>query len=106
MRALILAAALCISATTTAAPAFAEPAPAAAAPAYSTTETTIGDLIDNPATRVVIDKLLPGVSTDPQIDQGRMMTFRQVHSYAPDRFSDETLEKVDAELAKVPAKKD
>ena len=53
----------------------------------------------------MIDKLLPGVSTDPQIDQGRMMTFRQVQSYAPDRFSDETPAKIDAELAKIPAKK-
>ncbi|CAN7198211.1 hypothetical protein LJR225_000634 [Phenylobacterium sp. LjRoot225] len=104
MRALILAAALCASAATLAAPAFAQPA-AAAAPAYSTAETTIGDLIDNPATRAVIDKLLPGVSTDPQVDQGRMMTFRQVQSYAPDKFSDETLAKVDAELAKLPAPK-
>lgn len=107
MRALVLAAALGVSALSLAAPAFADP-PAAAAPgpAYSTADTSIGDLIDNPETKAVVDKYLPGVSTDPQIDQGRMMTFRQVQSYAPDRFSDDTLAKMDAELAKIPAKKD
>lgn len=108
MRVLLLAAALSASVVTFTAPALADPAPAAApaAPAYSTADTSIGDLIDNPATRAVIDKYLPGVSTDPQIDQGRAMTFRQVQSYAPDRFSDATLAKIDADLAKVPAKKD
>jgi hypothetical protein len=35
----------------------------------------------------------------------RPMTLRQVQSYAPDMFTDEKLANIDAELAKVPAKK-
>jgi hypothetical protein len=105
MRALILAAAL-VGATLSAAPAaFAADAAAAAKPAFSTAETSIGDLIDNPATRAVVDKYLPGVASDPQIDMARAMTFRQVQSYAPDRFPDETLAKVDVDLAKLTPKK-
>jgi hypothetical protein len=82
-------------------------APAAApAPktAFSVDETDIGTLLDNPATKAVLDKLLPGLSTNPQIDMARAMTLKQVQGYAPDKIKDDQLVKVDAELAKIPAK--
>ncbi len=90
--------------TPTAAAATAPAAAPAAKAAFSVDDTDIGTLLDNPATRAVIDKLLPGLSTNPQIDMARAMTLKQVQGYAPDKIKDEALVKVDAELAKIPAK--
>ena len=81
------------------------PAPAnAPKPAYSVAETDIGTLLDNPATKAVLDKYIPGMSTNSQIDMARAMTLKQVQGYAPDQFKDETLAKIDADLAKIPPK--
>jgi len=102
MRAILVAAALAATALT-AAPAMA--ADAAAKPAYSTSESSIGELIDNPETKAIFDKYLPGVSSNDQFEMAKAMTLKQVQAYAPDQFTDETLAKMDAELAKVPAKK-
>jgi para-nitrobenzyl esterase len=80
-------------------------APAAPAAAFSVADTDIGTLLDNPATKAILDKYMPGMSTNPQIDMARAMTLKQVQSYAPDQFKDETLAKIDADLAKIPAPK-
>lgn len=80
-------------------------ADAAPAPAYSTATTTIGDLIDNAETKAVLDKAMPGMSDNPQIGMARSMTLKQVQGFAPDQFTDAKLAEIDAELAKVPAKK-
>ncbi|WHO37307.1 hypothetical protein PMI04_012065 [Sphingobium sp. AP49] len=81
-------------------------APATApAPAYSIDSTDIGTLLDNPATKAVLDKNLPGFTANPQIDMARSMTLKGVQQYAPDQLSDAALAKVQADLNKVPAKK-
>ena len=36
------------------------PAPAAAAPVYTTADTDIGTLLDDPAAKAILDKHLPG----------------------------------------------
>jgi len=78
---------------------------AIAAPQYTTEETVIGDLIDNPQTRAILDKHLPGLSTSDQIDMARGMTLKSIQAFAPDTVTDDALAKVDADLAKLPAKK-
>ncbi|MET0586915.1 MAG: hypothetical protein ABWZ75_00200 [Novosphingobium sp.] len=84
----------------------ADPAPASApAPAYSTAETDIGTLLDNPATKAVLDKHMPGFSANPQIDMARSMSLKQVQQFAGDQMTDDVLAKVDADLAKIPAAK-
>jgi len=105
MRAILIAATLAASSLAVAPMALAADAPAAAKPAYSTSETSIGDLVANPETRAIFDKYLPGVSTNSQLEMAKVMTPRQVQSYAPDMFTDEALAKIDADLAKLPAKK-
>jgi len=77
---------------------------APAKPAYSTAETTIGDLIDNPATKAVLDKHLPGFSDNQQISMARAMTMRQIQSFAADMLPDDKLALIDADLAALPAK--
>lgn len=80
----------------------ADPAPAAApAPKYSTAATTIGELIDNPATKAVLEKHMPAMLSNPQIDMARTMTLKQIQGFAGDMMSDEVLAKVDADLAAI-----
>jgi hypothetical protein len=76
----------------------------ASVPAYSVESTTIGDLLDNAAAKAVLDKHLPGFSTNPQIEMARTMTLKQVQGFAPDQFKDELLAKINADLAALPAK--
>lgn len=85
----------------------AEPAPAAAPAAapYTTTATEIGTLLDDPAAKAVLDKNLPGFADNPQISMARSMTLRAIQGFAGDALSDAKLAAVDADLAKLPAKK-
>lgn len=102
----VLIAALLLGA---AAPAYAaDPAPAAAtAPAakrYTTADSTIGELLDDPAAKAVLVKYVPQFAEGGQIDMARGLTLKQVQSYASDMLTDETLGKIDYDLAKLPAK--
>ena len=72
---------------------------------YSTSQTDIGTLLDDPAAHAVLDKLLPAVTHGDQIDMARSMTLKDIQQYAPDMITDQTLAQVDAELAKLPVKK-
>lgn len=105
MRASLKAAAFAVAIVFSAGPALAADPAAGAKPAYSTENSSIGELIENPETKAIFDKYLPGVSSNEQFEMAKAMTLRQVQSYAPDQFTDEALAKIDADLAKVPAKK-
>ncbi len=76
-----------------------------AAAAYSTGETDIGTLLDNPDTKAVLQKHMPGFADNPQIEMARSMTLKQIQGFAGDAITDEALAKVDADLAKLPARK-
>jgi hypothetical protein len=85
-----------------AAPAFAaDPAPAAAKPDFSTAETDIGTLLDNPATKAVLEKHVAAFVSNPQIDMARSMTLKQIQGYAGDALSDVKLAEIDADLAAI-----
>ena len=73
------------------------PALAAGAP-YTTADTTIGSLLDDPAAKAILDKHMPGFSGNPQVEMARSMTLKQIQGFAPDQISDEVLAKVDADL--------
>ncbi|WP_214652146.1 hypothetical protein [Novosphingobium jiangmenense] len=99
--------ALVIALAATALPASAiaaEPAkPVATAPAakakYTTADTDIGTLLDDPAAKAIIDKYIPGMTSNEQIEMARSMTLKAVQAYAPDDVTDERLAKIDAEFA-------
>ena len=105
MRAYIVVAALigALNVTSVIAQTASTPTPAAAAK-YSTSQTTIGALLDDPAARAVVDKYLPSVTHGDQIDMARSMTLKDIQQYAPDVITDQILAQVDAELAKLAAK--
>ncbi len=91
------------SAAITSAPAFAaDPAPAAAPAAkLSTADTTIGDLLDNPAAKAVLAKHVPALVGNAQIEMARSMTLKQIQPMAGDMLSDELLTKIDLDLAAI-----
>jgi hypothetical protein len=78
--------------------------PAVKAAIFTTTDTPISDLIANPGAKAVLDKDIPGMSTNPSIDVVGGMTLRALQPTAPDKLSDKVLDQVDADLAKLPAK--
>ena len=75
------------------------------AAAYSTGATDIGTLLDNPETKAVLQKHLPGFVGNSQIDMARSMTLKQIQGFVGDAVTDDVLAKIDADLAKLPARK-
>jgi hypothetical protein len=102
-----IVAALLLSVAVIAAPAQAEEAAAAATakPLFTTAESTIGDILDNPEAKAIVDKHLPGLSTNEQIDMARGFSLKAVQSFKPDLISDEVLAKIDADFAALAAAK-
>jgi acetyl esterase/lipase len=83
------------------------PARAAALPTsakYSSAETKIGTLLDDPAAKAIVEKYIPGFTTSRQIGMARAMTLKTVQRYAPDTVTDTRLAEIDAELAHLPTK--
>jgi len=80
-------------------------AAAAAADHYTTEATPIGTLLDDPAAKAVLAQDAPQVANSDQIDMARGMTLRDIQPYAQDVLTDAVLAKLDADLAKLPAKK-
>jgi para-nitrobenzyl esterase len=79
------------------------PAPAPAKP-YSTAETPIGTLLDDPAAKAILVKYIPQVAEGGQIDQARPLTLKALQQYAPDVFTDKLLNDIDTDLARLPKK--
>ncbi len=95
MRFLILAAAALSLAT----PALAE---TAATAKYTSADTELGVLLDNPAAKAIIEKYIPGMTSNDQVDMARAMTLKSIQQYAPDDVTDARLAAIDADLAKLP----
>lgn len=102
MRNLMLAAAATML-TLTAAPVIAAAPASVPAPAtkMTTSDTTIGALLDNPASKAVLMKHIPALVGNAQIDMARSMTLKQIQAYAGDGLSDEVLAKIDVDLAAI-----
>ena len=78
--------------------------PAAAAPAakLSVENTSLGDLLDNPAAKAVLAKHINEMISNPQIDMARSMTLKQLQSYAGDALTDAKLAMIQTDLDKLP----
>lgn len=74
----------------------------AQAETYSVESTEIGILMDDPAARRLIDRHVPGFSTDQQFDVARSMSLRAVQRYAPDKLSDAVLARIEEDLKAMP----
>lgn len=58
----------------------------------------LGDLLDNDASKAVLEKHLPGIATHPQIGMGRGFPLATVAGFSGGLISGEALEKIDADL--------
>jgi hypothetical protein len=101
--ALLLGAAI-ISVPATAEDKAAAPAAEAAKSAFSTAETTIGDILDNAEAKAIVEKHMPGFSAHPQIEMARGFSLKAVQSFQPDQITDELLAKIDADFTALAAK--
>ncbi|CAM3309272.1 hypothetical protein [Asticcacaulis taihuensis] len=77
-------------------------APACAAETLSS-DSTVGELLDNPAAKAILIKRVPELKDNDQIDQARPMTLRSLQAYAADTFTDKVLADIDTDLAALPA---
>ncbi|WP_324699527.1 hypothetical protein ACLIMP_19070 [Novosphingobium aerophilum] len=77
----------------------------AATPRYTTQDTDIGTLLDDPEARTVLEKYLPEIVKSDQIAMARGMTLRAIQQYSADQITDAKLAAIDADLAKLPPKK-
>lgn len=79
-------------------------APAAPAAATYSADSELGVLLDNAATKAVLNKYVPELINNDQIAQARAIPLRALQQYVGDMLTDEKLAQIDADLAKVPAK--
>lgn len=96
--ALVVAAVPAVAQTPAAAPA------AAASATYSSTGTPIGTLLDDAAAKAILDKRVPGLTTNPQIEMARGMSLKDIQAYAPQQLTDDVLKAVDADFAALSGK--
>lgn len=76
-------------------------APACVAEKLSS-DSLVGDLLDNPAAKAILIKHVPELKDNDQIDQARPMPLRSLQAYAPDTFTDQVYADIDADLATIP----
>ena len=79
-------------------------AAAAQAAKFKTGETTVGDILDNPAATAVVKKHLPELVANEQINMARGMTLKAIQQYSADTVTDQKLTDIDADFAKLGAK--
>ena len=60
--------------------------------------SNLGDLLDTDASKAVLEKHLPGISTHPQIAMGRGFPLKMVAGFSGGLITNEALEKVEADL--------
>ena len=64
-------------------------------------DTPIGTLIADERSRAVLDKDLPGLSTDENLAKFKTMSLREFQPYTGGQLTDEMLEKVGADLSEI-----
>src|SRR6266702_6116886 len=74
----------------------------AAKPSYLTIDSTVGELLDNPAAKAVLQSEIPVIANSPKIDQARDISLVQMARYAPTVLTREKLAEINAALAKAP----
>lgn len=104
--ALVLTPAAVMAQTAPSAPAAATADPAslpgaAQAAKFKTDQTTIGDIMDNPAATAVVKKYLPDMFANEQINMARGMTLKSIQQYSADTVTDKVLASIDADFGKL-----
>jgi acetyl esterase/lipase len=66
-----------------------------------TVDSTVGELLDNPPARKVLEHQVPAL-LDPKIEQGRALSLRSIQPYLPTLLTDAVLRSIDEELSRTP----
>jgi len=66
-----------------------------------TLDTTLGEILDNPQAKEVLDKHLPGISTNPIVAMGRSFSLNVILSMPQAAQFGLTKEKAEAILAEI-----
>lgn len=84
-----------------AAPAAAQEAPAPAQH-FSVETTQVGTLLDNPATKAILERMIPTVYANEMFQtMGRSQTLKSIQQYEPVALSDAVLAAIQAEFDKL-----
>jgi len=101
---ILLAGAPALAQSNTAAPAdAATPTIPAASPKASVETTTIGDLVDNPKTKAVLQQDMPGLLTYDGLDQIKGMTMRDISKYPQANLDQAALVKIQKDFDAIPS---
>lgn len=60
-------------------------------------ESRVSEILADPAASAILDKYLPGASTDKKLAMGKMLSLEKISKLTPD-LSQEALKAIDAEL--------
>jgi len=66
-----------------------------------TVDSTVGELLDNPAAHKVLEHQVPAL-INPQIEQARPISLRSLQTYIPNLLTDPVLKSIDEELSRTP----
>jgi para-nitrobenzyl esterase len=62
-------------------------------------------MLDDPAARAVLERLIPEIIKNVRINMARGVTLEALQAYLPDQLSDARLKEIDSALAQVPGPK-
>jgi hypothetical protein len=80
-------------------------APHSTSAAYSVKETSLGTMLDDPASRAIIARFAPDIIGHPQVQMARSLTLVQLQGFAGDMLADPVLASIDAALRKAAPKR-
>jgi para-nitrobenzyl esterase len=69
---------------------------------YNSLTTPIGELLDDAAARAVLQKHIPAVIGNSQIEMARGLTLEALQTFAPQQLTPAVVQAIDAELAMLP----
>ncbi len=69
---------------------------------YSTEKTTVGEMLDTPEIRAIVEEIFPQVLNHPLIDAGRTFRFIDAVPYMKDMITAEELDEFEARLEALP----
>lgn len=61
-------------------------------------DTKLGELLETPATKEILEKHLPGIADHPKIGMGKGFSLKMVAGFSGGLITAEALEKINAEL--------
>jgi len=72
------------------------------AAAHLTVDSTVGELLENPAALAILRAEVPALADNPQIKAAALLPLRSIAQYAPTVLTDAKLASINAALAKAP----